>query len=123
MVPLIGATLLFQYVMDRNYSGAFHTVPRDVAEAADAASPVLNQDGQLPFPFPQAFQAPCMYDDAALDPDRLLTESEKHVYRDVVSASFRQDPRQDGCRYHRAHCSARPEGSSWSLRLLCRGTI
>ena len=72
LLPLIGGTFLFGFIMDKNYSSAFRTIPRDVAEAADAAGPAVDEDNRLPFPFPEAFMPPCMYDDTVLDPDKLL---------------------------------------------------
>lgn len=80
VVPLVVITLSFQYIMDKNYSQTFRTVPRDVAEAADRAAPVLSEEGYLPFPFPEAFYPPCMYDDSSLDPDRLLTPDDRRDY-------------------------------------------
>lgn len=80
VVPLVVVSLAFHYVMDKNYAQTFRTVPRDVAEAADRAAPVLSEEGYLPFPFPEAFYPPCMYDDSSLDPDRLLTPDDRRDY-------------------------------------------
>lgn len=99
LLPIVVATLAFHYVMEKNYSLTFRTVPRDVAEAADRAAPVLSEEGYLPFPFPEAFYPPCMYDDSALDPDRLLTPDDRRDYLENAgrpNGGQAQDQMMDG---------------------------